>query len=1245
MNEWEFTAQFASWINERLAIDPDLPFSQAKVEQTGKGTRKRRDLTLLDKNEQVALTGEIKLPYQKDGGSPFNSRVVEDARAKAKDAKSKFFFTWNVNQFLLWETKPSDIVKKNPNYMSWDVTNIHSENHLELNITFDAIREFLPRFLSEFAKIYQGLYKLGAKSPDERFIETIESYLHQPILLTVAELTGQYKKPHFKRDLDHWMRDILGWTIFDDPEGIRDNLERAAKFSCYALVNKLVFHEALLKKYSPDLKKLSVSDSLDQGEALRNHLESCFAQAQIATGDYETVFGEEHRVIGNRIPFYADRAVPHWRDLINQIHSFDFSKLDYEIIGNIFERLISPEERRKYGQFYTRSEVVDLINSFCIRTGDEKVMDPACGGGTFLVRAYARKKQLQIAREHHQLISDLYGLDIDLFAANLTTINLATRDLVDEENYPLIARGDFFDVSPQKSFLSLPLHRKTKGHGPIKHREVFIPPLDAVVGNPPYIRQELLRRSQKTDDKGRPERGTKDYYQRLAYNESKAILSGRSDIHCYFWPHAMTFLKEDGYLCFLTSSQWLDVEYGFRLQEWIQRHFRIIAILESRVEPWFVGARVGTTITILQREPDEDKRRENRVRFVQLWQPLKGLLAHDGTGIGAVMAADRFRDEILGYWQNTTHSHHKVRLVRQGELWDQGVRLGQIMKKDQNLEENDNGIQNGGYYGGKWGIFLRAPDLWFELLNQYGDRFAPLGDLVRIKRGITSGKDSFFFPIDVSQECLDKYRYDNDFQENYGVSRKEVASGKVKLVKCGEGRGEIRPLEAKYLAPEVHSLMEIDGFTVKPEDCSRMILLVNKKKSQLKGTYALDYINWGESQKIHEGSTCAARVTENKQWYDLTGHERGTLFWPMAQQYKHNIPLNESNLICNHRLFDIFTHDYDPLLIGGILNSTWAVLSKYQYGRPVGVEGNLDTEVIDVKMMLVPDPRKAAPKALKRVAEAFEKMKPRQALQFLSERSLREMAYVDAGKQRTLAALSNLTEMSMEDRHELDDAVLEMIGVKGVKQRRALLKDLYFYLNDFFAQTRKKEELAIANKKQARRRGPAKPRELAEQIYKDLMVKNDHLLARYDPDFLGRDKDVDTFEVPEKGAPKKFRDMFSHHGVAFYQGQKKIGFVQTQIPAQDDLIVLLAQYGIRRFVSVPHESEECRQLFQRYEKFLKQREGHLRLMIEERTADKEMQEKVYQALIAILASGKYKYELARERKNRTRAMRENLDRE
>ena len=76
----------------------------------------------------------------------------------------------------------------------------------------------------------------------------------------------------------------------------------------------------------------------------------------------------------------------------------------------------------------------------------------------------------------------------------------------------------------------------------------------------------------------------------------------------------------------------------------------------------------------------------------------------------------------------------------------------------------------------------------------------------------------------------------------------------------------------------------------------------------------------------------------------------------MSQQYKHAIPANDHNLICNHNLFDISPKEGEPAILGGVLNSTWVVLSKFQYGRPVGVEGNLKTEVVDVKMMLVPNP-------------------------------------------------------------------------------------------------------------------------------------------------------------------------------------------------------------------------------------------------------------------------------------------------
>jgi hypothetical protein len=418
--------------------------------------------------------------------------------------------------------------------------------------------------------------------------------------------------------------------------------------------------------------------------------------------------------------------------------------------------------------------------------------------------------------------------------------------------------------------------------------------------------------------------------------------------------------------------------------------------------------------------------------------------------------------------------------------------------------------------------------------------------------------------------------------------------------------------------------MEVDGFTVAPADCGRQIVLIGKTREALEGTYAGHYVAWGEEKKVHQGATCAARETEERAWYDLTGHRRGSLFWPKAQQYKHAIPVNEHGLQCNCNLYDIHLPDeVDTHAMAGILNSSWVVLSKFQYGRPVGVEGNLKTEVVDVNMMRVPDPRRADGGALERVREAFRKLKGRKALQFLSARRMREMAWRQAGKEAELEKLSDLCELDMADRRELDDAVLAMLGVASAKRRKEKIDALYRYLREFFERTRQKEEKAILNKNKARRRGKTDPAELAAQIYQELAEDRGEFLRRYDPDFLDKTRPFDTYEIPPEGVPVPYRDMFVPHSVRFIKGKKtQIALLRTQSPIQDDLIVLICRSGFRGLVRIPHEENECRRVLGAYEGFIGKRDNLLRRLIEERSADEDLQRMIYDALLPLVLSGR-----------------------
>lgn len=311
------------------------------------------------------------------------------------------------------------------------------------------------------------------------------------------------------------MRDRQGWSLGGNQDEL---LLRAAEFTNYTVAIRLIFYEALRKRFA-SLPNLAIGTHVRDGEALFGIFRAYFDEAREITHDYETVFGLDPTDIGDRIPFYDNIVVDSWRRLCDHVHVFEFSKLEYDVIGQIFETLIGPEERHKYGQFYTRPEVVDIINSFCIRNGEDVVMDPACGGGTFLVRAYARKKYLAPRLNHTQLLQSIYGVDVSRFATHLSTINLAARELIDAENYPRVLASDFFRVRANKPFTRLP-----GADGNLA--AIVAPRLDAIVANPPYVRQEHIP---STDQEA---------YRKLVKAEVQLDASGRSDLHVYFWGHA-----------------------------------------------------------------------------------------------------------------------------------------------------------------------------------------------------------------------------------------------------------------------------------------------------------------------------------------------------------------------------------------------------------------------------------------------------------------------------------------------------------------------------------------------------------------------------------------------------------------------------------------------------------------------------------------------------------------------------------
>lgn len=67
-----------------------------------------------------------------------------------------------------------------------------------------------------------------------------------------------------------------------------------------------------------------------------------------------------------------------------------------------------------------------------------------------------------------------------------------------------------------------------------------------------------------------------------------------------------------------------------------------------------------------------------------------------------------------------------------------------------------------------------------------------------------------------------------------------------------------------------------------------------------------------------------------------------------------------------------------------ILNSSLVALIKTFYGRYAGTEGNLKTEIVDVVMIEVPDPRNAKKDILRKLESVFARMQARRVTRLLS---------------------------------------------------------------------------------------------------------------------------------------------------------------------------------------------------------------------------------------------------------------------
>ena len=367
--------------------------------------------------------------------------------------------------------------------------------------------------------------------------------------------------------------------------------------------------------------------------------------------------------------------------------NYEFSVMPVEILGNAYEQFLGkvihrtpggvsikekPEVRKAGGVFYTPQYIVEYIVKNTVgklidgKTPKEiekiKIVDPACGSGSFLLGAfefllnyhinwyhqkgYATKKgkdnpftpqgTLTTHEKKRILLSNIFGVDIDANAVEVTKLSLLLKCMEGETEASIKDQMSMFhervlpdldnNIKNGNSLVETDIYDSEIDFGnenkikPFSWKNGFTEVFkqggfDVVMGNPPYVRSQYM------------DQEIKGYFQKAYISASY-----QPDTFAFFIEKGIKLLRNKGELGYIIPNGILTNNYYSKLRKYIidNTSIKIIVDLKDNV---FDGASVDTSIFILQHENEIKTAHKNKTligecpskRLLQVITPVNSL--------------------------------------------------------------------------------------------------------------------------------------------------------------------------------------------------------------------------------------------------------------------------------------------------------------------------------------------------------------------------------------------------------------------------------------------------------------------------------------------------------------------------------------------------------------------------------------------------------------------------------------------
>lgn len=186
-----------------------------------------------------------------------------------------------------------------------------------------------------------------------------------------------------------------------------------------------------------------------------------------------------------------------------RLNAFDFTKVTGDILGNLYERFLDEDKRKKLGEYYTPLPIAEyVLERIGFFDDPGPLLDPGCGSGTFLIAATTglikklTEKGVQPEIAVQQAVDLVHGLDINMFAAFIAQLQMVWHllpSLVKTKVKVLPDLKIYGGINSLEWLGKETLVSTILDLEPEEAAQTRAAKYKYVVGNPPYIRNERLK--------------------------------------------------------------------------------------------------------------------------------------------------------------------------------------------------------------------------------------------------------------------------------------------------------------------------------------------------------------------------------------------------------------------------------------------------------------------------------------------------------------------------------------------------------------------------------------------------------------------------------------------------------------------------------------------------------------------------------------------------------------------------------